>query len=141
MTYYEIGRETEVIVDESPSGLGAILAQKEKDAKCSKVVTGISRALTPVKSRYSKTERKAQAIRWACERLHSYLTGATFTVTTDHKPLLGIFNKKSSKSPITIERWVLFLQSYDFTVVYRPGETNPRDYAFAKRRDQRPTFG
>ena len=82
-----------------------------------------------MESRYSQTEREALAIRWACERLHSYLAGATFTVITDHKPLLGIFNKKSSKSPIRIERWVLFLQSYDFTVVYRPGETNPNDYA------------
>ena len=27
MTYYEIDRETEVIVDGSPSGLGAILAE------------------------------------------------------------------------------------------------------------------
>ena len=48
MTYYEIVRATEVIIDGSPLGLGAIIAQKKYEEKGFEVVTYVSRALTPV---------------------------------------------------------------------------------------------
>ena len=129
MTYYEIGRATEVIIDGSPLGLGAILAQKKSEEEGFKVVTCNSRALTPVEKRYkSQIEWEALALKWAFERLKSYVTGGKFKIVTDHEPLVAIFNKPSSKPPPRIEKWVLFLQSYDFTVEYRPGKDNPSDY-------------
>ena len=48
MTYFEIGRATEVIMDGSPLGLGAILAQKRSEEEGFKVVTYVSHTLTPV---------------------------------------------------------------------------------------------
>ena len=48
MTYYEIGRTTEVIVDGSPLGLRTVLAQKKSEEEGFKVVTHVSRAQTPV---------------------------------------------------------------------------------------------
>ena len=47
MTYYEIGRATEVIIDGSPLGPGAILAQKKSGKEGFKLVTFVSPALTP----------------------------------------------------------------------------------------------
>ena len=52
MTYYEICRATEVIIDESPLGLEAILAQTKSEEEGFKVVTYVSSALTPVEKRY-----------------------------------------------------------------------------------------
>ena len=50
-----------------------------------------------------------------------------FELETDHRPLEYLFQPKvhpSGKPPARIERWILRLQEYDFTVGYRPGAKN-----------------
>ena len=47
LAYYEVGAETEVIVDASPVGLGAVLTQKKKKDGY-RPVMHISRSLSPV---------------------------------------------------------------------------------------------
>ena len=124
--YYDPKKTTEVIVDASPVGLGAILVQDTKDERA--VISYASRALTPVEQRYSQTEREALAVVFGCERYHLYVMGSRFTVVTDHKPLVSIYNNPQSNPPAWIEHWTLCLQRYDMTVVYRPGKDNPADY-------------
>ena len=48
---------------------------------------------------------------------------------TDHKPLVTLFNNPSSKPRARIERWLMDLLRYNFTVTYQPGKSNPADYA------------
>ena len=56
--YFDTEKQTELLVDASPVGLGALLIQYSSDGVG--VVTGIaSRALQPVEQRYSQTEREA----------------------------------------------------------------------------------
>ena len=55
-----------------------------------------------------------------------YVSGQSFELETDHKPLERIYSR-TSKPCARIERWVLRLQGYDFKVVYRPGKTNVAD--------------
>ena len=57
-----------------------------------------------------------------------YLYGMKFTVFTDHKPLMSMFTSTKSQLPPRIERWVLRLMPYDFTVSYLPGSKNSADY-------------
>ena len=76
MNYYDPNMRTEVSVDASPVGLGAILAQREDDSTEPRIVAYASRALTPVERRYSQIEREALAIVWGCERFHLYLYGS-----------------------------------------------------------------
>ena len=102
-----------------------MLTQKKKDGH--RHATYISRSLSPVEQRYSQTEREALAIRWACEQLRMYLAAARFKVVTDHKPLEAIFNNSNSKPPVRIDRWIAYLQEFNFTVEYRPGKDNPAD--------------
>ena len=128
MRYFNPKAQTEVIVDASPHGVGAILTQRDTDEEENHVVAYASRALTDVETRYSQTEREALAVVWACEHFHLYLFGSHFTVTSDHKPLEGIFNKPTSHTNARIERWNLRLQSYDFTLRYKPGDGNPADF-------------
>lgn len=126
MSYFNPNLETEVLVDASPFGIGAVLTQRDKHM--SHIISYASRALTDVESRYSQTEREALAVVWACEHYHLYLFGHHFTVLSDHKPLEGIYNKPTSRTSSRIERWNLRLQAYDFTLKYRPGSDNPADY-------------
>ena len=124
MAYFDQSKPTTVIVDASPSGLGALLTQDGR------VILYASRALSSVESRYSQTEREMLAVFWSIEHYHLYLYGAKFTVITDHKPLLGIF--KSQKPTSTrIDRWKLRLMPpYDCEIIYKPGKDaeNPADF-------------
>ena len=87
-----------------------------------------SRALTSVEKRYSQTEKEALSIVWAVEHFHLYLFGHSFTLITDHKPLETIYGHNKAKTSARIERWILRLQPYDFSVVYKSGASNPADY-------------
>ena len=124
VAHYDQSADTELKVDASPVGLGAILLQRTKGAV--RPVAYASRTLTDVERQYSQTEKQALAVVWACERFHIYLYGKPFTVFTDHKPLEIIYNPKA-KPPPRIERWALRLQPYQFTMVHMAGKTNPAD--------------
>ena len=82
--------------------------------------------MSDTERRYSQTEKEALAIVWACERFHAYLYGAEFELMTDHKPLEFIFSPKSKTCP-RIERWLLRMQPYKFSVKYIPGPKNIAD--------------
>uniref|UniRef100_A0A672G681 Reverse transcriptase RNase H-like domain-containing protein n=1 Tax=Salarias fasciatus TaxID=181472 RepID=A0A672G681_SALFA len=127
MSYFDPEKHTELVVDASPVGLGAILYQLNKEGE-RRTIAYASRALSDVEKRYSQTEREALAIVWSCEHFHLYLFGHSFTLVTDHKALEVIWNNPRSKPPARIERWGLRLQPYDFAVVYRKGAENPADY-------------
>ena len=128
MSYFDITKETQILVDASPVGLSAILAQRNPKTNKSQIVAYASRALTDTESRYSQTEKEALAIVWGIEHFHIYVYGAPFILYTDHKPLELIYGNKISKPPARIERWMLRLQQYAFTVVYKAGADNPADY-------------
>ena len=85
MSYFDPQKKTEVIVDASPVGLGAILVQgSESEQK--RVVAYASKTLTAVEQRYSQTEREALAIvMWSCEHFHLYLYGHEFTIISVNK--------------------------------------------------------
>ena len=91
------------------------------------MISYASRTLTDVEKRYSTTEKEALAIVWACEKYHMYLYGTKFELITDHKPLEVIYSSKSKPSA-RIQRWVLRLLPYSFTVKYKPGTVNIADF-------------
>ena len=67
VSYFDINKKTLVIVDASPVGLSAILAQKEPEKECPNIIACPSRALSSVEKRYSQTEKEALAIVWGIE--------------------------------------------------------------------------
>ena len=122
ISYFDPNKETCVIVDASPHGLAGILTQEGH------VIAYASKALSPTESRYSQIEREALAISWACQHFRMYLLGKHFSVYSDHKPLLTIFNNPRSKASTRIDNWRLRLQRFNFTVCYGKGSTNPADF-------------
>ena len=121
MTYFNPKYTTEILVDASPVGLGAIMSQEGK------TVAYASRSLTDTETRYSQTEREALAIVWACEHFDMYIRGAPLVrIITDHKPLERIWLKP--KPPLRIERWGLRLLPYKLKIIYKPGKDNPADF-------------
>ncbi|KAK7104470.1 hypothetical protein V1264_019182 [Littorina saxatilis] len=122
--YFDTQAETRIVADAGPVALGAVLIQHQNGED--RVISYASRSLSDVERRYSQTEKEALGLVWACEKFHQYVYGVKFELITDHRPLEFIYSKRSKPSA-RIERWVLRLQSYNFTVKYRPGKTNIAD--------------
>jgi hypothetical protein len=129
LAYFDKSLRTELTVDASPVGLGAVLAQynpAQPDSK--RIVLHISRALSPVEQRYSQVEREGLAVVWACERLHFYLYTKEFDLNTDNKAIELIFGNVMSKPKARIQRWALRLLPYRFVVKHIRGQDNIADY-------------
>ncbi|PAA78339.1 hypothetical protein BOX15_Mlig022181g5, partial [Macrostomum lignano] len=126
LAFFNSKLPTQLIVDASPTGVGAILAQVQPDGS-TRPVAYASRSLSPTEQRYSQTEREALAVKYGGLKFHHYLSGGgNFKVITDHKPLVSLFSP-GSRPPPRIERMALRLQDLVFQVVYQPGAGNPSD--------------
>ena len=109
-------------------GVGAVLRQVQPDDSV-KPVAYVSRALTPTEQRYAQIEKEALAATWACERFQDYLIGTTFTIETDHKPLVPLLSSKPLDTvPIRVLRFRLRLMRFHFQIIHVPGkELNTAD--------------
>ena len=128
MAYFDTAKRSLLIVDGSPLGICAILAQRDKSTELYRIISYASRALSPVESRYSQTDIEALSLVWGIEHFRLFLLGTEFDVYTDHKALEAIFNNPKSKPPARIERWMMRLQPYNFRVTYKKGTFNEVDY-------------
>lgn len=122
--YYDVNDRTQVVADASPVGLGAVLIQFKSGEP--RIISFANRSLTAPERNYAQTEKEALALVWGVERFHYFLFGRPFELVTDHKALEILFAPKS-KPCARIERWVIRLMAYKFTVVYKPGKTNIAD--------------
>ena len=126
MAYHRQGATTRLTADASPVGVGAILEQEQEDGT-HRPIYYASRKLSKVEARYSQFETEAIAVRWACEKFYLYLYGIKFEICTDHKPLVTVLSAKSKPLSARIERWLLCLQQFQYTLTYIPGKDNAAD--------------
>ena len=83
------------------------------------------------------------------KRFYQYLFGRKFIITTDHKPLLGLFGHQKSipnMASSRLQRWCLTMSTYDYELCYRAGKSNGNADALSRlplpdRPDSVPTPG
>ena len=123
LSLYDPNLPTKVTADSSSYGLGAVLTQQQKDGRWSPVVYA-SRSLTPTERRYGQIEKEALAATWSCTRFQDYLIGLTFTLETDHKPLLQLLGvgKSLDELPPRIQRMKMRLMRFSYNIVHIPGK-------------------
>ncbi|KAK2713127.1 hypothetical protein QYM36_011729 [Artemia franciscana] len=109
----------ELQVDASKFGLGATILQNGKTESFA------SRSLNRTEQNYSQIEKELYAILFDCLHYHQYLYGQKFIVVSDHKPLQVVLNRPISKSSPRLQRMLLKIQPYDFTVIFHPGKEIP----------------
>lgn len=119
LAYFEPSRKIQLVADVNPVALGAVLIQFDNQQH-PRIISFASRSLSEVERRYSQTEKESLALVWGVERFYFYLAGLEFELITDYKPLEAIF-KPSSKPLSRIGRWILKLQSFNFKIIYKPG--------------------
>jgi hypothetical protein len=118
----DFSKSFKIITDASTSGVGFEIAQLDDKGLEHPVAFG-GRSLTSSEKHYSITELELLALIHCLHAYRSFFVNNTFTVVTDH------FNLKHLKEMMLgqnarLTRWALFLQGFQFTVVYRKGRLN-----------------
>ena len=78
VSYFDANKESIVLVDASPVGLSAILAQQAPKSEEIKIIAYASRSLTDVDTRYSQKEKEALAIVWGYRAFSHLLIWRSF---------------------------------------------------------------
>ncbi|XP_055640002.1 uncharacterized protein K02A2.6-like isoform X1 [Toxorhynchites rutilus septentrionalis] len=123
--FFNVRDRTLVMADNSPSALGAILVQVNREGE-HRIISYASKLLTETERRYCHTEKEALSLVWSVEKFYIYLYGKVFELLTDCKALVYLFTHRS-RPCARIERWVLRLQSFEYVITYIPGDQNIAD--------------
>ena len=139
LSFYDVTQPVVIQCDASSSGLGAYLSQNGRP------IDYASRTMTTTeRESYAEIEKETLAVSFALQRFDTYIYAKHCTVETDHKALVSIVRKPLSSAPKRLQRMLLRLQRYNFTVIYRPGSqmfvSDTLNRAYTKFPDEIATF-
>ncbi|KAM0729433.1 Retrovirus-related Pol polyprotein from transposon 297 [Formica fusca] len=120
LKYPDFEKEFIVTTDASDYAIGAILSQGEIGQD--QPIAYASRILARAEQKYNTTEKELLAIVWAVKHFRPYLYGTKFTIVTDHKSLVWLFNVTDPGSRLI--RWRLKLEEYDYEIIHKAGTAN-----------------
>lgn len=115
-----------IICDASKTGIGGVLIQPshpDEEPNANNIVGIYSRKLTKSERNYYPYKLEMLALVSCLRHFHQYVKGVKdLTVYTDHKPLIYMDGKLEVNNTIGI--WYDLIQSYSFTITYKPGLEN-----------------
>ncbi|KAL7846618.1 hypothetical protein SRHO_G00215980 [Serrasalmus rhombeus] len=112
--------------------IGSVLAQVQE--QMIRVISYASHTLTPSQQKWSTYDRELWAIVWSVRHFKHFLAGTTFTIVTDHKPLLSLQKAAVESDPTGRRgRWILELGVYDYTVIHKEGNKHANADAMSRR--------
>lgn len=121
LAHYQEGLPLALATDASSYGIGVVLSHVLADGS-ERPIAFASKTLDKHQVRYSQIEKEGLAIVFGVKRFHQYLYGRKFTLVTDHKPLVSIFNPSHQLPVMTshrLQRWAIILMAYQYVVKYR----------------------
>lgn len=119
LQYPDFSQDNEYILHTDASGvaIGSMLCNKNNLP-----IAYASRALNKSELNYPTIEKELLAIVWSVRYFRPYLFGKTFTIKTDHRPLVYLFNINSPSSRLL--KFRLSLDEYDYKIEYVKGADN-----------------
>lgn len=120
LEFYDPKKPIVVVTDASGYGLGGVIAHIVDGVE--KPICFTSFTLNDAQKSYPILHLEALALVCTIKKFHKYLYGQTFTLFTDHKPLVAIFGKTGKHSIFVtrLQRYILELSIYDYEIQYRP---------------------
>jgi len=109
--------------DTSPFGLGAVLSQIFDDGSEDPLAFA-SCSLSRAERNYAHIDKETLAIVFGIGKFNQYISGRPFSLFTDHKPLIHIFNESKSVSVMAsarLQRWALTLSAYHYSIKFKSG--------------------
>ena len=116
LPYYDPTSHATLQTDSSKKGLGAVPIQNGIS------IYFASRAISMMESNYQNLKWEALATIWGMEKFHYFLYGDKFTLETDQKPLVSIYQKHLIDMSPWIQRLIVRALPYAFNIVYVPGK-------------------
>ena len=142
LAFYDVSRPTRLLTDASRLGLGFVLQQEHHGEW--KLVQAGSRFLTDAETRYAVIELELLAVAWAAKKCRIFLSGLpTFTVITDHNPLVPILNNHrldEIENP-RLQRLHTHLLAYSFIAKWQKGKDNDAADALSRHPYSQPAAG
>ena len=125
LNHFDPALQTFLYTDASKlNGIGFVMIQRTANNE-DRVIQCGSRSLTSSERNYAAMEIEALAIAYAIKKCDLFLRGFPFTVVTDHKPLIGLWNKPLSQiDNQRILRYRMATQEYQCHVTWTPGKYN-----------------
>lgn len=110
-------------VDASNSCIGAVIEQNVKDTW--RPLAFFSRKMTPAQQRYSAFDKELFAVKEGISHFRHFLEGRSFTVFTDHRPLIsGLRAKSSDKWTNRQQRHFTFISEFTSDIRHISGKDN-----------------
>ena len=115
--------------DASHQSTGYVLGQRDKQGR--EVVIGYAgRSLRPAERNWGISDLEGLALVEGIRYFHTYLANRPFTVFTDH---IALRTLKENKSTGRLGRWAVFLQGYQYEIVYKSGKNHGNADAMSRR--------
>lgn len=118
LTFFDSSKPVLIQTDASKVGISGVLMQEGK------IVFLASRKLNPTEQRYSQIEREFLAIVFSLHRFRNFLFGTDFHVQTDNRSLTYFFKRSIDSLPLRIQRWMLTLQPFHFSIQHIEAKRN-----------------
>ena len=108
--------------DASATAVGAVLEQKVNETW--RPLAFFSKALRKPERNYSTFDRELLALHLAIRHFRHFLEGRTFTMFTDHKPLIFAFAKVSDPWSARQQRHLAAISEFSTTIQHVAGKNN-----------------
>jgi len=131
LVYPNFDKQFILYTDASSTAISYILGQLDDEGR-ERVISYSGRGLKPTEKRWSISERECLAVVEGIKTFKVYLANKKFLVKTDHSAIQ--FLKKVKDPTGRLGRWMIFLQSYDFDVEYKPGKVHGNADSLSRRR-------
>lgn len=129
LVHYNPEFPVRLITDASSYGIGCVITHI-LPGSVEKPIAYASRTLSIAEQKYSQIEKEGLAIIFGLCKFNQYLYGRKFTLVTDHKPLISIFNPRKGIPQFSanrLRRWAVILSNYIYDIEFVPSKKNYAD--------------
>jgi RNase H-like domain found in reverse transcriptase/Integrase core domain/Integrase zinc binding domain len=129
LRYFDPNKKIYLTTDASNTAISAWLGQLDENNKLKPFIC-CSKKLNETQQRWGASKKELYSLMYGMQKFRHYLLGTKFICNVDHLPLVGLFKNKIT---VLMEGWLDTILSFDFDVVYIPGESNTLADAISRK--------